>query len=210
MTPKILHTPHWKLFILVVGIPFVAAITSVIIMVSLLINQHNPRPETIFPVMFVFPAIGLFAAAIQFYWHWSVATGLQSYLHPETKLRIKRFKIFFFIPLVYFSVFALVGTILSTKIQPMNQGEAPNLAWMIPLFILMFLMHFFSMFCIIFVLYFIAKTLKSVELQREAHFSDYIGEFFLIWFFPVGIWFIQPRINRIVHGNQHTDNSLID
>jgi hypothetical protein len=59
-------------------------------------------------------------------------------------------------------------------------------------------------------LYFTAKTLKSAEMQREAHFSDYIGDFFLLWFYPVGIWFIQPRINRIVQENQHTDNSLID
>jgi hypothetical protein len=28
--------------------------------------------------------------------------------------------------------------------------------------------------------------------------NDYIGEFFLFWFFPIGIWFIQPRINNIV------------
>ncbi|MBI3240197.1 MAG: hypothetical protein HYZ43_15335 [Flavobacteriia bacterium] len=52
--------------------------------------------------------------------------------------------------------------------------------------------------------------LKSVELQREAVYTEYSSDFFLIWFFPVGVWSIQPRINRIVQGNQHTDDSLID
>ncbi|MDH4471219.1 MAG: hypothetical protein QE487_01355 [Fluviicola sp.] len=212
MTPKILKTPHWKLFILVVGIPFVGMIITMITAVSLLIGQHNPQPETMLPVMFIFPVIGLFATVIQLYWHWSVATGLQPYLHPDTKLRVKRFKIFFFIPLIYLGIFSLVGLIITTQIQPAmtTNGEPPNLTWAIPLFILLFLMHFFAMFCIIYVLYFIAKTLKSVELQREAHFSDYIGEFFLIWFFPVGVWFIQPRVNRIVQGDQLKDTSVID
>lgn len=211
MTPKILQTPHWKLFILVVGIPFVSAITSVIIMVSLLINQHSPRPESVFPVMFIFPVIGLFGAVIQLYWQWSIATKLQAYMHPDMrKLRVKRFKLFFFIPWVYFSVMMLVMFIITTQFDPANNDPSPNMMWLIPLIMLGFLMHFFSMFCLIYSLYFVAKTLKSAELQREAHFSDYIGEFFLIWFFPVGVWFIQPRVNRIVQGDQLKDTSLID
>ncbi|MES2557188.1 MAG: hypothetical protein V4604_13615 [Bacteroidota bacterium] len=211
MTPKILQTSHWKLFIIVFGIPFVTAMAFMITMVSLVISQREPNPEAMLPIMFIFPAIGLIGAIVQFYWQWSVATGLQAYMHPEMrKLRIKRFKIFFFIPMIYMGVFILVMTIISTQIEPSNNGTSPNMMWAIPLFILAFLMHFFSIFCIIYVLYFVAKTLKSVELQREAHFSDYIGDFFLIWFFPVGVWFIQPRINRIVQGDQLDDTSLID
>jgi len=44
------------------------------------------------------------------------------------------------------------------------------------------------------------KTLNSAEMQKEAHFSDYIGDFFLLWVFPIGVWFIQPRINSLVNG----------
>ncbi|ASS47891.1 MAG: hypothetical protein A3D31_01660 [Candidatus Fluviicola riflensis] len=210
MAPKILHTPHWKLFILVFGIPFVAAMTLMVVMISMIVSQREPNPEVLFPYIFVFPAIALVGAITQLYWQWSVGTGLQAYLHPDTRLRVKRFKIFFFIPWIYMGAFLLVATIISTQIRSSNGDESSGLAWAIPLFILAFLMHFFSIFCIIYTLYFVAKTLKSVELQREAHFSDYIGEFFLIWFFPVGVWFIQPRINRIVQGNQFNDTSLID
>jgi hypothetical protein len=28
-------------------------------------------------------------------------------------------------------------------------------------------------------------------------FYDFSGPFFLLWFFPIGIWIIQPRINRL-------------
>jgi len=57
--------------------------------------------------------------------------------------------------------------------------------------------HLFSMFCLFYCLYFIAKALKTVELQRPVTFSDYAGEFFLLWFYPVGVWILQPRINQI-------------
>ena len=58
--------------------------------------------------------------------------------------------------------------------------------------------HLFSMFCIFYSLYFVAKTFKTVELQREVSFSDFAGEFFMIWFYPIGIWIVQPKINKMI------------
>jgi len=46
-------------------------------------------------------------------------------------------------------------------------------------------------------LYFNAKALKTAELQKPLTFSDFAGEFFLLWFFPIGIWILQPRINKL-------------
>ena len=208
MVSKFLQLPHWKLFILVAGIPFVSMIVLIIIQVTTLMTQHTPRPESFFPLFLVFPIVMLLAATVQFYWQWSVATGLNTYLHPETQLRLKRFKFFFFVPLIYFGIIFIAGIVIMPQIQFGNE-QPPSVGFILPIILVMVLLHFFSIFCIIYVLYFIAKTLKSVELQREAHFSDYIGEFFLMWFFPVGIWFIQPRINKIVQkGNK--ESSLID
>ena len=39
--------------------------------------------------------------------------------------------------------------------------------------------------------------MKSAEKQDNVKFEDFVGEFFLIWFFPFGIWKIQPRITNI-------------
>jgi len=208
MVNKFLQLPHWKLFILLVGIPFVSMIVLIIIQVTTLMNQHTPRPESISPLFFVSPIVMLLAAAILFYWQWSVATGLNSYLHPETQLRLKRFKFFFFVPLIYFGIIFIAGIVIIPQI-PFGNEQPPSIGFILPLILVMVLLHFFSIFCIIYILYFIAKTLKSVELQREAHFSDYIGEFFLMWCFPIGIWFIQPRINKIVQTGKK-DFSLIE
>ena len=59
-------------------------------------------------------------------------------------------------------------------------------------------LHLFSIFCIFYSVYFVAKTFKTVELQREVTFSDFVGEFFMLWFYPIGIWIIQPKINKMI------------
>jgi len=53
-----------------------------------------------------------------------------------------------------------------------------------------------------------AKTVKSGELNRRARFSDYIGEFFLLWFWPLGIWFIQPKVNKLVD-SEYDENLIV-
>lgn len=50
----------------------------------------------------------------------------------------------------------------------------------------------------LFCIHFNAKLLKSVELKREAMFSEFSSDFLLILFFPIGIWIIQPRLNKII------------
>jgi uncharacterized RDD family membrane protein YckC len=43
----------------------------------------------------------------------------------------------------------------------------------------------------------VSKNLVLAETSKPASFYDYAGPFFLIWFFPIGVWFTQPRINRL-------------
>jgi hypothetical protein len=54
------------------------------------------------------------------------------------------------------------------------------------------------MFGFLYSFYFVAKTFKTVELQREVAFSDFVGEFFLLLLFPIGVWIIQPKINKMI------------
>ena len=44
---------------------------------------------------------------------------------------------------------------------------------------------------------FTAKTLKSNETNEEIDINDYFGDIFLIVFWPIGVWTIQPRLNKI-------------
>ena len=46
--------------------------------------------------------------------------------------------------------------------------------------------------------YQVAKSLKSIELDREAKFSECILDALALFALPFGVWFIQPRVNRIL------------
>jgi hypothetical protein len=78
-------------------------------------------------------------------------------------------------------------------------GLKLNIAIKAILFGFIFILHLLSMFGIFYSLYFVAKTIKTVELQTKVSFSDFAGEFLLIWFFPIGIWVVQPKINKMIN-----------
>lgn len=43
----------------------------------------------------------------------------------------------------------------------------------------------------------VAQSLKSIETGEQAKLKDYIIDAILLFAFPIGIWFIQPRLNYI-------------
>lgn len=45
--------------------------------------------------------------------------------------------------------------------------------------------------------YFVSRNLEQAERQKPVGFVDYAGSFFLLYTFPIGLWIIQPRINRL-------------
>ena len=168
---------------------------------SHLLHQPNNVPDVteVFSYLKLLPVIMVLYMGTLFGWQFSVATGLQKMVPAGVHMKVKKFKIFFFIPIAYItSILILVSFILSTGFSNSKTVEYGFYIF-IP-FLVIIPIHLFSMFCIFYCLYFVAKTFKTVELQREVTFSDFMAEFFLIWFFPIGVWIIQPKINKIIRG----------
>jgi hypothetical protein len=46
---------------------------------------------------------------------------------------------------------------------------------------------------------FSSKVLRQFEEKEELQFRNYFIEFFLIMYMVIGIWFLQPRLNRIMN-----------
>jgi len=134
-----------------------------------------------------------------FGWFWSIAIGLQPKVPSGVKMKTKKFKVFFFTPLVYMLLIsAVAGATMSGLPEMIENGGQPDIRLMISLAGIIFPLHLLSMFSMFYCLYFVAKTFKTVELQRETTFSDFAGEFFMIWFYPIGIWIVQPKVNKMV------------
>lgn len=190
-----LKAKHWQLFLFSVGIPFIIQSMLMANLFSNIESGNIPNPSIFTGYLPYFIIVMLLFVGVLFGWYWSIAIGLQSKLPEGITMKVKKFKIFFFIPMIYILFFLCFLTIGIS-------GSGPNPS--IILFILP--LHLFSMFCIFYCLYFVAKTYKTVELQRETSFSDFAGEFFLIWFYFIGVWIIQPKINQMMETPNKMDN----
>jgi hypothetical protein len=185
---RLLHLKHWQLFGLVIGLPFI---------IEMVVMTYMTVSGSIGMLMILIPLLSIFVMSIFFGWLWAMGVHLHSMLPENVKMNLNTFKIFLIIPSVYI-VLLMIFMFGIFSVNPEN-GEASMeiMPLIVPL-------HLFSMFCIFYCLYFVSKVLKAVEWQRPVTFSDYVGEFFLIWFFPLGIWFIQPRVNKMFR--QQMDN----
>lgn len=215
MTKFILNAKHWQLFILTFGLPFVGMIFYVVGLITSI--NFNVETQDVSPfqisasaiVLFVFAAMFLITSAFfHIFWLWTVGTKLEEHYSENTKrLNVKRFKVFFLFPFFYMLILPLLILGITSSIG--TNGQIANPGVFALCIMILILCHFFTLFCGIHTMYFCSKKLKIVIEKRNVQFLDYIGEFFLIWFFPIGIWFIQPKINQLV-GKKVSEEKLLD
>jgi hypothetical protein len=175
----LLRLKHWQLFALTWGVPIAINIYSFV------------DPTIIFRL---FPAMMFVFMVMVFAWIWSVCTVLHKHLPPGVDLNLVQFQLMFAIPIVY-CLFILGWINIATFTGEYGSGYDVGASITIAIIV----MHLVSIACILLGVRFAAKTLKSIELGRLAKFGDYAGEFFLIWFSPIGIWVLQPRLNRLTN-----------
>ena len=170
-----LRAKHWQIF---VGFVLLFVIGNIA-----LISSKLSDPSSLLTFgwrSLLFLAVWLLCFGYFLIWFWSMGSFLNSRLKPERRLRTDFFRFSIIYPALYAILFMTAFT-----------SSNPSVALVIlPL-------HFFAMFCMFYDLYFVAKILVLVETGKPASFYDYAGPFFLLWFFPIGVWLTQPRINRL-------------
>jgi hypothetical protein len=170
-----LRTKHWQLWLLsMIGFaPFAA--------ISIMAPTTSPKSGVtitsgLFGVSMALCVVWLLA------WLAAIGTFSNSIIDSSMRLSIGIFRFAFIYPVIYCSVAG------STWLNPVNRLPMPPGVNFL---------HFLATFSIFYCLYFASKTLVMAQTGKPATFHDYAGPLFLIWFFPVGIWFVQPRINRL-------------
>ena len=113
-------------------------------------------------------------------WFGSMGLFLRSIVKQELRMGMRFFRFALIYPVVYVPMFFLVV---------IPEPGAP--AWVI------LALHIACMACLFYLLYFVSKDLVFAETGKHVSFYEYAGPFFLLWFFPIGIWFIQPKVNRL-------------
>src|SRR5215472_11683248 len=123
-------------------------------------------------------AIAFFGAF--FLWLWSIGSFLNSLVKPGLRLSLGFFHFALIFPLAYGLAFPFIEWV----------PRAYRIYLIAPL-------HLFAMLCLIYSYRFVAKSLALQEKCRFLTFLDYYRSFFLLWFFPIGVWCIQPKINKL-------------
>ena len=119
---------------------------------------------------------------ILLYMLWCFAIGLE--LSEQLPRKVRLSKTMFTI-----NGFVLILSIITLTIFFDRYFESSGFLGFIWVVYLMYAMLHFS--------FYPGKALKSIELNKEAKIRDYIGYSFLIIFWPIGIWWIQPKLNKI-------------
>lgn len=186
MMDKFLKAKHWQLFLLICVLPMLA---QFFFMNSFRPNSSmeygSPREEQVESFMF-YLVISAISVAMYFVWLWSVAIGIQKAIPGHLKLKVNRFKVWLIISaigLIYMGVLFMLPERLSGAIA-----------------LSAFILNFTACIGIFYSMYFVAKSLSRAEAGGKTSLGDFFGEFLLVWFFPIGVWILQPRINRIQQG----------
>ncbi len=192
-----LKIKHWMLFLLMYGFLIMMPFLMIFLFVFAKNPTHSGSPDqfamNIIVLIILFVMISVFSL---FGWIYSISIGLQK-LYPENvKYKTKAFQIFIVSIIIIYSI--LFMSILFAIAGGFEYFIEPNpIAFLLIFFLVFMPLMFYSAFCQIYITIFAAKSYKTAVLQRKVTFKDFVGEFFLIYFSMVGIWVLQPKINRL-------------
>jgi hypothetical protein len=177
-----LTAKHWQLFLLFIGLPMVLQIS---------LFAASASSFDLSPAFLSFPLASAISSVIIFGWFYSIGSNLYKKLPESIKMNLACFRILLVLFLIcMIAISALFFRMISEASSNETILNFQIVKMVIPI-------NLIVMFSLLYCLYFISKALKTIELQKPVAFTDFVGEFFLLLFFVVGIWIIQPRINKI-------------
>ncbi|NVJ58825.1 MAG: hypothetical protein HWE27_00465 [Gammaproteobacteria bacterium] len=177
-----LKLKSWQVFCILVLMP---ATLQIILMPK--VEPGMPIPLNVFQT--TFPILMIVFITCFMSWFWSIGTGINKLINVDIRPKVSKFELS-----IYYSVsYMFVVTLLIAFVLDLSQPTGYE-SLIIPF-------HLLAMFSVFYCVYFIAKNLAMAEKNERLTFTDFAGTFFLIWFYPVGIWFVQPRVNKLVKHN---------
>jgi hypothetical protein len=101
-------------------------------------------------------------------------------------------KIQFFFIRLFFLVFYIGFLSIHFAISYDNYDEP---MWLIGLIVIG---HFIMLYSYVSLIKFTAQLVSTIELKRVVTFNDYGKHFFLLFIFPIGIWWIYQKIINLI------------
>jgi hypothetical protein len=145
----------------------------------LLINQHYILWTISMDISIIFLGI----------WVFSVVSKLLVKKPEYVTFNRVRLFMHLFISIIYL-IFLSIYFILTY-----NKTEEPA-----RVVLLMLVGHLFLTYSLFYILKSISRLISSMELKKNTDFQNSIANFILLIFFPIGIWWLNPKIKEIIEG----------
>lgn len=183
-----LKIKHWQFFLLTIVTPLLLQIIFIIITIA---DKTLALDYFFLPILITVLYLGG-----AFGWMASIGLGFNKLLPDSIKQETGMYTFCLVFPFV--CIFLMIATIYTIIIKlPESMSAVSNVTVLgLGIFI-----DLFAVFCHFYIFYFTSKIFRTIELRKQITFKDHAGEFFLVWFYIVGIWILQPRINEIYKNN---------
>ncbi|PPK87931.1 hypothetical protein CLV84_0890 [Neolewinella xylanilytica] len=188
MTEKFLRAPHWKLFVYSFGVPFLLQLLGTAVSLSNLVTLEGPGSVPAWPY-YLSSAGSLAIGGVLYGWMWAVGYGLQQRMPRE----FRRPTIGFGAVLATLATLCLGSLFYSGDVLLlMDESNVFTLLFwtVLPLLIVWMIAH---LYCATY----LADLVIFAEEEREPTTHELMQLALLIWAFPIGVWIVQPRINRL-------------
>jgi len=145
-------------------------------------------------------------------WMWSIAKQCKEWVDESLHMGNVMFKITLLFPVVYMLVYGIGMFFYLQNFMTNMDSFNPNdgMAGFFAIWAFSLLGGLLSFASSLHNYYFTARSYKTAELQRKTTFGEYVGEFFMSWFLFVGIWIMQPKLNRWLVNGPDQDDDFID
>ena len=172
----------WQLILLIMGVPLLG--------MSWYIVSFKPTADSMSLDVSMLAA-SLWMNSFLIAWIWAAVAWLHSKVRSVSGVGGPTF---FKIAIVFLYCLLLVFSVVIGL--PFSFGDSQDMIFgVLEILLLVGLVDYF------YVVAFAARTIVKAEQAISATFSKSVLTFFQIMFFPIGIWFLQPRINQQATGD---------
>ena len=201
MTEKFLRTHHWQLFLFSFGVPFLMQLLGTTVAVSNLVTAGSSLTAPAWPY-YLSSAGSLTIGIVLYGWMWSVGHGLQQRMPREFRRPTVGFGA---VLLTLAGLCAASVAYRGDMLLIMDEERAFTLLFwtVLPLLVVWMISH---LYCAAY----IADLVLTAEQEREPDTHEWLQLSLLIWLFPVGIWIVQPRINRLARAEVCVEQAVTE
>lgn len=196
----LLKIKHWQLFFLSIFISLLATIIVGILLFSVAEETFWSGISTFFYLLAFIPLSLINLCNVFLCWMLAISIQFQKKLPPELQMKTIWLKIVM-IPTIICGIFFLffpLSFFMSDLFETSFFKTFGDFFGILYIALIVFYASYLPVLFALYGVFFTAKTYRTVQLQRETVIKEYIGDFFLILFFPIGIWILQPKINKIM------------